>query len=122
MAPGPASAPSGELAAAITRDFGSLDNLKRTLRTAVLDIFGSGWAWLVFDSDGCLTIQKTANQEVPLPLCPLLACDVWEHAYYLSFQNRRAEYFENWWQVLAWPQLSDAYHRHQAVIPRCPHP
>ena len=121
MAPAPASVPSGDLAGAVTRDFGDLQALKDALKTAALGVFGSGWAWLVSDREGRLSVQKTANQDTPLPLCPLLTCDVWEHAYYLQYQNRRAEYFENWWQLVDWPQLSEVYGLRRTTLPRCPY-
>ena len=121
MAPAPASVPSGDLAGAVTRDFGDLQALKDALKTAALGVFGSGWAWLVSDREGRLSVQKTANQDTPLPLCPLLTCDVWEHAYYLQYQNRRAEYFENWWQLVDWPQLSEVYRLRRTTLPRCPY-
>lgn len=121
MAPTPASTPSGDLAGAITRDFGDLQALKDAMKAAALGQFGSGWAWLTSDREGRLSVQKTANQDTPLPLCPLLTCDVWEHAYYLQYQNRRAEYFENWWQLVDWPQLSETYRLRRATLPRCPH-
>lgn len=109
LMPTPASSPSGMLEAAICRDFGDLHALKSALKSAALGQFGSGWAWLVLDPNGILSIQKTPNQDTPLPLQPLLCCDVWEHAYYLQYQNRRADYFENWWQLIDWPQLSQDY-------------
>ena len=109
MAPTPATAPSGALEGTIDRDFGNLAALRNALKTAALGQFGSGWAWLVCDREGTLSVHKTANQDTPLPLRPLLCCDVWEHAYYLQYQNRRAEYFENWWQLIDWPQLSQTY-------------
>ena len=121
LAPLPASVPSGDLAGAVTRDFGDLQALKDALKTAALGVFGSGWAWLVSDREGRLSVQKTANQDTPLPLCPLLTCDVWEHAYYLQYQNRRAEYFENWWQLVDWPQLSEVYRLRRTTLPRCPY-
>ena len=121
MAPTPASTPSGDLAGAVTRDFGDLQALKDAMKAAALGQFGSGWAWLTSDREGRLSVQKTANQDTPLPLCPLLACDVWEHAYYLQYQNRRAEYFENWWQLVDWPQLSETYRLRRATLPHCPH-
>ena len=120
MAPTPSSTPSGDLAGAITRDFGDLQALKDAMKAAALGQFGSGWAWLTSDREGRLSVQKTANQDTPLPLCPLLACDVWEHAYYLQYQNRRAEYFENWWQLVDWPQLSETYRLRRSTLPRCP--
>ena len=121
MAPTPASTPSGDLAGAITRDFGDLQALKDAMKAAARGQFGSGWAWLTSDREGRLSVQKTANQDTPLPLCPLLACDVWEHAYYLQYQNRRAEYFENWWQLVDWPQLTETYRLRRATLPHCPH-
>ena len=121
MAPAPASVPSGDLAGAVTRDFGDLQALKDALKTAALGVFGSGWAWLVSDREGRLSVQQTANQDTHLPLCPLLTCDVWEHAYYLQYQNRRAEYFENWWQLVDWPQLSEVYRLRRTTLPRCPY-
>ena len=121
MAPAPASVPSGDLAGAVTRDFGDLQALKDALTTAALGVFGSGWAWLVSDREGRLSVQKTANQDTPLPLCPLLTCDGWEHAYSLQYQNRRAEYFENWWQLVDWPQLSEVYRLRRTTLPRCPY-
>ena len=120
MAPAPTSVPSGDLAGAITRDFGDLQSLKDALKAAALGQFGSGWAWLAVDREGRLSVQKTPNQDTPLPLCPLLTCDVWEHAYYLQYQNRRAEYFENWWQLVDWPQLSENYQLRRNSLPRCP--
>ncbi len=120
MAPAPTSVPSGDLAGAITQDFGDLQSLKDALKAAALGQFGSGWAWLAVDREGRLSVQKTPNQDTPLPLCPLLTCDVWEHAYYLQYQNRRAEYFENWWQLVDWPQLSENYQLRRNSLPRCP--
>lgn len=109
MAPAPSAPPEGALDRAITRDLGSLSALKAAMRSAALGQFGSGWAWLASGRDGRLFVLKTPNQDTPLPLIPLLCCDVWEHAYYLQYQNRRAEYFENWWQLVDWPLLSRAY-------------
>ena len=109
LRPGPASSPGGALLRAIDRDFGDLQGLKAALRTAALGQFGSGWAWLVTDGDGRLSVRKTPNQDTPLPLTPLLGCDVWEHAYYLPYQNRRGEYFEAWWRLVDWPELTRRY-------------
>ena len=109
MAPTPASSPSGPLAEAVERDLKDLPGLKAALKAAALGRFGSGWAWLVSDGGGRLSVGSTPNQDTPLPLRPLLCCDVWEHAYYLQYQNRRAEYFDNWWQLVDWPQLSQHY-------------
>ena len=120
LAPSPSAPPSGPLRGAVDRDFGDLNALKATLKTAALGQFGSGWAWLVCDRERQLSVQKTANQDTPLPLRPLLCCDVWEHAYYLQYQNRRDEYFENWWQIIDWPQLSGHYAALRAHRPRYP--
>ncbi len=122
LAPTPATAPDGALEGAVIREFGDLTNLKAAMKAAALGQFGSGWAWLVSDCDGRLSIRKTANQDTPLPLCPLLCCDVWEHAYYLQYQNRRADYFDAWWLLVDWPQVSQTYDGFLARRPRCPHP
>ena len=121
MTPNPGEGPDAALTAAVERDLGGMAALKSAMKTAALGVFGSGWAWLVCDRDGTLSVRKTANQDTPLPLCPLLTCDVWEHAYYLQYQNRRAEYFENWWQLVDWPQLSETYRLRLSTLPRCPH-
>ena len=121
MTPNPGEGPDAALTAAVERDLGGMAALKSAMKTAALGVFGSGWAWLVCDRDGTLSVRKTANQDTPLPLCPLLTCDVWEHAYYLQYQNRRAEYFENWWQLVDWPQLSEVYRLRRTTLPRCPY-
>ena len=120
LAPLPASSPSGALAQAVERDFGDLDKLRSAMKTAALGQFGSGWAWLVGCPDGTLSIQKTPNQDTPLPLCPLLTCDVCEHAYYLQYQNRRGDYFDAWWRLVDWPQLSQRYEMWMENRPHCP--
>lgn len=122
LAPTPATTPSHELEGAVARDFGGLSALKSAMKAAALGQFGSGWAWLVSDCDGRLAVHKTANQDTPLPLRPLLCCDVWEHAYYLQYQNRRADYFESWWLLVDWPQVSQAYAKCLSCRPRCPQP
>lgn len=109
LRPLPAASPEGALQGAIDRDFGGLQELKSAMRTAALGQFGSGWAWLVSDRDGRLSVRKTPNQDSPLPLIPLLGCDVWEHAYYLPYQNRRGDYFEAWWRLIDWPGVSRVY-------------
>ena len=118
MAPGPVSSPEGPLADAIARDFGDLESLKSVLKNMSMGQFGSGWAWLVTDNDGRLSLVKTANQDTPLPLIPLLLCDIWEHAYYLDYQNRRGDYFDGWWRKIDWPGISKGYDDLMSTRPR----
>lgn len=108
MGPGGGGKPSGVLADRINRDFGSFDNFKETLSKAALTRFGSGWAWLVEDPAGKLSVVSTANQDTPLSenLNPVLLLDVWEHAYYLKYQNRRADYISAWWNVVNWDNVA----------------
>ena len=110
LAPAAGSAPAGALADAINKTFGSLDDFKKQFTIAALGRFGSGWAWLSV-KDGALTIHSTANQDSPLTdgLTPVLALDVWEHAYYLKHQNKRAAYIEDFWNVANWPQAGANY-------------
>lgn len=86
----------------IKKEFGTVEAFKEKFENAAKSQFGSGWAWLVVNSKGMLEIVSTANQDVPLSqnMQPVLCLDVWEHAYYLQYQNRRAEYVENWWKVI----------------------
>jgi Fe-Mn family superoxide dismutase len=117
IAPGGASAPSGELAAAIDRDFGSLDGLKEAFTKAALTRFGSGWAWLGHKEDRTLCVCSTPNQDNPLMgpdfgCCgcrPILGLDVWEHAYYLNYQNRRPDYIAAFWNVVNWDYVAERY-------------
>jgi len=104
MSPGAAGKPEGDLAAQIDSDFGSFENFKKQFGDAAAGRFGSGWAWLTRDSSGKLVISSTPNQDSPImdSVKPLLGLDVWEHAYYLKYQNRRLEYIENWWSVVNW--------------------
>ena len=110
IAPGGASAPSGDLAAAIDAAFGSLDGFKEAFAKAGVTRFGSGWAWLVKKDDGSVAVCSTANQDSPcmgeaIAGCsgkPLLGLDVWEHAYYLNYQNRRPDYIAAFWNVVNW--------------------
>jgi superoxide dismutase, Fe-Mn family len=107
MAPNAGGAPSGELADAIASTFGSFDNFKETFTKAAMTRFGSGWAWLGL-KDGGLTVISLPNQDAPLMagVTPLLGIDVWEHAYYLKYQNRRADYIAAWWNVVDWKAVT----------------
>ncbi len=89
--------------------FGSFDEWKNKMTEAALSVFGSGYAWLVSNDDGTLRIVTTANQDTPLPLRPLLLIDVWEHAYYLQYQNLRADYIKNWFCIIDWSKVEDRY-------------
>jgi Fe-Mn family superoxide dismutase len=104
MAPGGAKAPEGALAAAITATFGGFDAFKEQFAKAGMTRFGSGWAWLSRTGDGKLIIESSANQDCPVMegRYPVMGCDVWEHAYYLKYQNRRADYLSAWWNVVNW--------------------
>ena len=107
MGPNGGGAPTGDLADAINRDFGDLDKLKAAIKKAGLGQFGSGWSWLVRSGSG-LAVMATANQDSPLSegKTPLLGIDVWEHAYYLHYQNRRADYLDAWWNVVDWTAVA----------------
>jgi superoxide dismutase, Fe-Mn family len=108
MAPGGESQPSGRLRDAIAGAFGGVDAFKEQFAKAAMGRFGSGWAWLVQAGDGKLSIESTANQDSPLMegKWPVFGLDVWEHAYYLKYQNRRADYVGAWWSVLNWTEVS----------------
>lgn len=103
--------PSGDLAQALERDFGSFRQWKEQMKQAAVSQFGSGWAWLVKDGQGKLSILQTANQEVPdlTAYTPLFLVDVWEHAYYLQYQNRRADYVEGWFGLINWRKAQRRY-------------
>jgi Fe-Mn family superoxide dismutase len=103
MGPDGGGEPSGDLAAAITDTFGSLDDLKAQVNDAGVKRFGSGWSWLVWDGTG-LQVLSTPNQDSPVSegSTPILGVDVWEHAYYLNYQNRRPDYLAAWWNVVDW--------------------
>ncbi len=117
--PGTGGEPSAALAAAIERDFGDLDAMKQAFQQAGLTRFGSGWAWLIVRADGRLAITSTPNQDNPLMDLvpesergtPILGNDVWEHAYYLAYQNRRGDYLSAWWQLVDWGRVSTHYDR-----------
>jgi Fe-Mn family superoxide dismutase len=102
--------PSGDLAAAIEETFGDADQLKTQLNDAGVKRFGSGWAWLIWDGTG-LAVTSTPNQDSPLmeDRTPLLGIDVWEHAYYLKYQNRRPDYLASWWDVVNWEEVARRY-------------
>jgi Fe-Mn family superoxide dismutase len=112
MAPKTSVTPSGEVLKALEAAFGSFDSFKSEFEKAAIGRFGSGWAWLVRRGDG-LAVVSTANQDNPLSdgLTPIMGIDVWEHAYYLKYQNRRPEYVSNWWNVVNWANVADRYNR-----------
>jgi len=112
MGPGGGGEPTGELASAIESTFGGLEALKAQVNDAGVKRFGSGWAWLVVDGGG-LSVLSTANQDSPLSegKTPILGVDVWEHAYYLRYQNRRPDYLAAWWDVVNWEAVAQRYER-----------
>jgi Fe-Mn family superoxide dismutase len=127
MAPagkGGGGAPSGDLAAAIDKAFGSFDAFKEKFAAAAAGRFGSGWAWLCAHKDGTVHVTSTANQDNPMMdkafggegpgHTPILGLDVWEHAYYLNYQNRRPDYVTAWWNVVNWSKVSDMYAKAKA--------
>ena len=111
MGPNAGGQPSGDLAAAIDNTLGGFDAFKETFSKAAMTRFGSGWAWLYVDSAGQLAVTSTPNQDTPLMdgNAPILGLDVWEHAYYLNYQNRRAAYIAAWWNVVNWDAVAENY-------------
>jgi superoxide dismutase, Fe-Mn family len=111
MGPNRGGEPGGRLGQAIRTTFGSFATFKEQLEKAGLGRFGSGWAWLSKKQDGSLVIHSTANQDTPLAeeMIPVIGVDVWEHAYYLKYQNRRAEYLSNWWNLVNWEEAERRY-------------
>lgn len=116
MSPNGGGAPSGALGDAINRDFGSFDAFKEEFAKAAATRFGSGWAWLCKDDSGKLSVCSTANQDNPLmdidagcSGTPILGLDVWEHAYYLNYQNRRPDYISAFWNVVNWEKVAENY-------------
>lgn len=115
MKPSPSIVPAGALSDAINKTFGSFTNFQTAFADAAKARFGSGWAWLLVKSDGSLAISSTANQDNPLmdvaevKGMPLLGLDVWEHAYYLTYQNRRPEYITKWWGIVNWEYVQKRY-------------
>ena len=110
LSPDGGGAPSGDLAAAIEGSFGSFEDFKAQFKEAGIGQFGSGWAWLVKDGDG-VAIVKTPNQDSPISdgKTPLLGCDVWEHAYYLKYQNKRPDYIDAFWNVVNWSYVEERF-------------
>ena len=108
MTPGGSNTPTGALAETINATFGDLDALKKAVNEAGAKRFGSGWAWLVADNMGALSVVSTPNQDSPLSAgrTPLLGVDVWEHAYYLKYQNKRVDYLAAWWNVVNWDKVA----------------
>jgi len=111
MSPSGGGTPSGELASAIDEVFGSFDQFKEKFTTAATGRFGSGWAWLGLDERGGLHVHSTPNQDSPLMLghTPIMGIDVWEHAYYLNYQNRRPDYIAAFWNVIDWDKVAKRY-------------
>ncbi len=111
MSPDGGGEPSGTLADAINSTFGSFDAFKDTFSKAASGQFGSGWGWLCVDGGGRLVVTSTANQDNPISngLIPILGLDVWEHAYYLNYQNRRGDYVSAWWNVVNWDEVQSRY-------------
>lgn len=115
MAPNAGGAPQGELAEAINQEFGSFDEFKKQFAQTAATRFGSGWAWLCVKEDGKLCVCSTPNQDNPLmdiadcKGTPILGCDVWEHAYYLHYQNRRPDYVSAFWNVVNWNKVAELY-------------
>ncbi|HEV2656172.1 MAG TPA: superoxide dismutase [Ktedonobacteraceae bacterium] len=111
MKPNGGGAPTGEIASAIDSAFGSFDAFKAAFKDAGVKRFGSGWAWLALDGSGKLQITSTANQDNPITdgLFAILGNDVWEHAYYLKYQNRRPDYLDAWWNVVNWDEVNKRF-------------
>jgi Fe-Mn family superoxide dismutase len=111
LSPDGGGAPEGELGAAIDSAFGSFDSFKEEFKNAGIARFGSGWAWLVKDSSGALKVTSTANQDAPISNgeTPLLGADVWEHAYYLKYQNKRPDYLDAFWNVVNWNYVAERF-------------
>jgi superoxide dismutase, Fe-Mn family len=108
MSPDGGGEPEGDLAKAIDDAFGGFDKFQQEFKDAGVNQFGSGWAWLVHDGSG-LSVVSTANQDSPVSdgKTPILGCDVWEHAYYLKYQNKRPDYIDAWWNVVDWSAVAD---------------
>jgi len=110
MSPNGGGDPSGDLASRIGETFGGLDELKEQVNAAGVGQFGSGWTWLVHDGSG-LAVTSTPNQDSPISAgqTPLIGIDVWEHAYYLKYQNKRPDYLQAWWNVINWDEVAKRF-------------
>ena len=115
MAPEQPGVPMGDISKVISKTFGSFDDFKTRFKIAAINRFGSGWAWLVSDKEGNLSIISTANQDTPITqgLIPIIGIDLWEHAYYLKYQNKRGDYIDAWWNTVNWDQAQRNY---EAVV------
>lgn len=113
MSPEGGGKPVGNLAEKIDEDLGGFDKFKEEFKKAALGQFGSGWAWLVVDKDGKLKVEATANQDNPISQGknPLMGIDVWEHAYYLKYTNKRADYIDQWWNLVDWNKVEEIYNK-----------
>ncbi|NJN66661.1 MAG: superoxide dismutase [Chloroflexaceae bacterium] len=113
MGPNGGGEPTGVLSAGISSTFQGFDAFKKKFNEAAANRFGSGWAWLVLDGAGRLSIMSTPNQDSPISqgLTPILGLDVWEHAYYLKYQNRRPDYIDAWWNVVNWAKVNEIYEK-----------
>ena len=111
MAPNAGGEPTGGIADAIKSSFGDFTKMKEQFNAAAMGRFGSGWAWVTADRSGKLAIESTPNQDTPVMegRSPVMGVDVWEHAYYLKYQNRRADYVAAWWNVVNWPEVNKRY-------------
>lgn len=118
LSPSAKSLPSGELSEHIDKEFGSFEEFKQTFKQAALAQFGSGWAWLSMAQDGRLMIITTANAETPINqnLIPLMTVDLWEHAYYVDYRNRRAEYLDNIWDRIDWDIIEHRYLQAKPIV------
>ena len=117
MTPGGATSPTAEMKTAIDGAFGDFDKMKAAVKQAGMARFGSGWAWLAVDKDKKLTVFNTANQDTPHIYSggkPILAVDVWEHAYYLKHQAKRADYIDVWWNTLNWDKVAANFRKARA--------
>lgn len=111
MKKGASQNPRDKLSAALIKSFGQVETFKIQFEAAAKSVFGSGWAWLCMDKDGRLVIVTTPNQDSPLTMGmkPILGLDVWEHAYYLQYENRRPDYIKAWWNIVDWDRIEDNY-------------